>query len=154
VQEVRGQVSKRRGIANEEKILNTYEEVRDVKVIERNTKTIKKNMGTWSLIGRCDGYVASERRIVDSKDRTRHWNEVPIYDEIQLRAYTVMYDAKEAELIERFPDGTTRHTLYPYDEEKWATIQSTVEQKMNTLLLAVEDPEELKRIVFANTVIV
>jgi hypothetical protein len=150
--EVRGQVAKRRGINNEEKILNAYEKVKDVRVTERNTKTIKKDMGTWTLVGRCDGYVASENRIVDSKDRTRHWPQVPLYDEIQLRCYMNMYGAKESELIERFPDGQTRHTLYPLDDAKWATIQKAVEKNVEKLRLAMEDEEELKRIVFANTV--
>jgi hypothetical protein len=151
-EEVRGQVAKRRGLNNEEKILNTYEAVREVKVTERNTKTLKKPMGTWTLVGRCDGYVASENRIVDSKDRTRHWPEVPLYDEIQLRCYMNMYDAKESELIERFPDGTTRHTLYPADPDKWATLQSAVEKGVEKLRLAMENEEDLKRIVYANTV--
>lgn len=150
--EVRGQVAKRRGLNNEEKILNTYEAARDVKVTERNTKTIKKDMGTWTLVGRCDGYVASENRIVDSKDRTRQWPDVPLYDEIQLRCYMNMYDAKESELIERFPNGTTRHTLYPADAEKWATLQAAVDKGMEKLRLAMENEDELKRIVFANTV--
>lgn len=150
--EVRGQVAKRRGLNNEERILNTYESARQVKVTERNTKTIKKNMGSWVMVGRCDGYVASENRIVDSKDRTRFWPQVPLYDEIQLRCYMNMYDAKESELIERFPDGKTRHTLYPADPEKWGTIQTAVEKGVERLRLAMEDEEELKRIIFANTV--
>jgi hypothetical protein len=151
--EVRGQVAKRRGLNNEERILNTYEAVREVKVTERNTKTLKKDMGTWKLVGRCDGYVASENRIVDSKDRTRHWPQVPLYDEIQLRCYMNMYDAKESELIERFPNGETRHTLYPLDAEKWASIQTAVEKGVEKLRLAMENDDELKRIVFANTVV-
>jgi hypothetical protein len=153
-EEVRGQVSKRRGLNNEEKILDSYETAKSVKVTERNTKTLKKDMGTWKLVGRCDGYVASENRIVDSKDRTRFWPEVPLYDEIQLRCYMNMYDAKESELIERFPNGQTRHTLYPADPEKWASIQSAVERGVEKLKLAMTDEEELKRIVFMNTVVV
>jgi hypothetical protein len=150
--EVRGQVAKRRGLNNEEKILNTYETARSVKVTERNTKTIKKDMGTWTLVGRCDGYVASENRIVDSKDRTRFWPEVPLYDEIQLRCYMNMYNAKESELIERFPNGTTRHTLFPADEEKWATLQAAVDKGVEKLRAAMVNEDDLKRIVFANTV--
>jgi hypothetical protein len=150
--EVRGQVAKRRGLINEDRILNTYETTKDVKVTERNTKTIKKDFGTWKLIGRCDGFVESERRIVDSKDRTRHWPEVPVYDEIQMRCYMNMYDAREAELIERFPNGEVRHTMYPADAEKWAALQTAVEKGIETLHRAVTDEEELKRIVFTNTV--
>jgi hypothetical protein len=151
-EEVRGQVAKRRGLSNEESILNTYETARAVKVTERNTKTIKKDMGTWTLVGRCDGYVASENRIVDSKDRTRIWPQVPLYDEIQLRCYMALYDAKESELIERFPNGTTRQTVYPADPAKWATLVTAVDKGMEALRRAKEDEEELKRIVIANTV--
>ncbi len=152
IEEVRGKVSRQRGLNNEEKILDQYESQREVKVTERNTKTIKKSFETFWLIGRCDGYVASESRIVDSKDRTRFWPDVPLYDEIQLRCYMVMYDAKEAELIERFPDGNVRHTKYLNDPEKWKSIENAVTLAVAKMNMAVEDPEELKRIVFENTV--
>lgn len=150
--EVRGKVSKQRGLNNENHILDQYETHRDVKVTERNTKTVKKDFGTFKLVGRCDGYVASENRIVDSKDRTRHWAQVPLYDEIQLRCYMNMYDATESELIERFPGGDVRHTKYTNDPEKWKGIQSAIERGVEKLNLALRDEEELKRIVFANTI--
>ena len=152
VGEVRGKVAKQRGLNNEEAILNTYEAAKDVKVTERNTKTIKKDYGTYKLVGRCDGYVASEDRIVDSKDRTRLWPTVPLYDEIQLRAYMAMYDAKNAELLERFPDKTTRSTLYTNDPSKWQTIHDGIQRGVEKLNLALHDEEELKRVVFLNTV--
>jgi hypothetical protein len=152
VGEVRGQVAKQRGLNNEEKILDTYETVKDVKVTERNTKTIKKDFGTFKLVGRCYGYVASENRFVDSKDRTRLWPEVPLYDEIQLRCYMNMYEAKESELIERFPDRTTRHTKYLNNPEKWGAIESEIRRGVEKLNAALHDEEELKRIVFANGV--
>jgi hypothetical protein len=150
--EIRGQVSKQRGLDNEEKILDGYEAAREVKVTERNTKTIKKDMGTYKLVGRCDGYVADQKRIVDSKDRTRQWPSVPLYDEIQLRCYMQMYDALEAELIERFPNKTERHTLYTNDAEKWKHIQDLIEKNVAKLNEALHNEDELKRIVFANTV--
>jgi len=150
--EIRGQVSKQRGLDNEEKILDGYEAAREVKVTERNTKTIKKDMGNYRLVGRCDGYVADQKRIVDSKDRTRQWPSVPLYDEIQLRCYMQMYDAVESELIERFPNKTERHTLFPNDAGKWKHIHDLIEKNVTKLNDALEDDEELKRIVFANTV--
>jgi hypothetical protein len=150
--EIRGKVSKGRGIQNETAILNQYETQRDVKVTERNTKTIKKDFGTFKLVGRCDGYVAAESRIVDSKDRTRWWPQVPLYDEIQLRCYMNMYDAKESELVERFPDGRVRHTTYTNDPAKWASLQTAIETAVTKLNAIVADEEELKRVVFANTV--
>ena len=153
-EEVRGRVSKQRGLNNEEHILNTYEAARDVKVTERNTKMAKKDFGTFKLIGRCDGYVASQNRIVDSKDRTRFWETVPIYDEIQLRCYMKMYDADESELIERFPGGDTRHTKYTADTEIWDSLEKSIRRAVEKLNLAVTDTDELKRIVYANTVVV
>jgi len=152
IDEIKGKVSRKRGLDNEETILNQYETQRDVKVTERNTKTIKKAFDTYRLVGRCDGYVASENRIVDSKDRTRAWPNVPLYDEIQLRCYMNMYDAKEAELIERFPDGNVRHTKFLNDPEKWKTIESAIVLAVAKMNMLAEDPEELKRIVFENTV--
>jgi hypothetical protein len=150
--EVRGQVSKQRGLRNENTILDQYETQRDVKVTERNTKTVRKDFGTFKLVGRTDGFVASENRIVDSKDRTRHWPQVPLYDEIQLRCYMNMYDAKESELVERFPDGRVRHTTYTNDPAKWASLQTAIETAVTKLNAIVADEEELKRVVFANTV--
>lgn len=152
IDEVKGKVSRRRGLDNEDAILNQYETQRDVKVTERNTKTIKKAFDTFKLVGRCDGYVAAESRIVDSKDRTRVWPNVPLYDEIQLRCYMNMYDAREAELIERFPDGNVRHTKFLNDPKKWETIESAVTLAVAKLNMALNDEEELKRIVFENTI--
>jgi hypothetical protein len=152
IDEIKGKVSRRRGLDNEESILNQYEAHREVKVTERNTKTIKKMFETFKLVGRCDGYVAAESRIVDSKDRTRLWPNVPLYDEIQLRCYMNMYDAREAELIERFPDGNVRHTKYLNDSEKWKSIESAVTLAVAKLNMALNDEEELKRIVFENTI--
>ena len=150
--EIRGKVSKGRGIQNESAILDQYEAHRDVKVTERNTKTLRKDFGTFKLVGRTDGYVASENRIVDSKDRTRWWPQVPLYDEIQLRVYMNMTGATESELVERFPDGRVRHTKYLNDPEKWASLQTAIETAVAKLNAVVSDEEELKRVVFANTV--
>jgi hypothetical protein len=150
--EVRGQVSKQRGIKNENAILDQYETQRDVKVVERNTKMLRKDFGTFKLVGRTDGWVASENRIVDSKDRTRWWPQVPLYDEIQLRCYMVMSGATESELVERFPDGRVRHTKFLNDAEKWSSIQAAIERATEKLNQAITDDEELERIVYANTV--
>jgi len=150
--EVRGQVSKQRGIRNEHVILNQYEEDRGVQVVERNTKMCRKTYKTFRLVGRTDGFVASENRIVDSKDRTRFFESVPLYDEIQLRCYMDMTGVTESELVERFPDGRTRHTKFLNDPEKWKSIEEALERAVKRYTAAVEDPETLKQIVFANTV--
>jgi len=154
VSEVRGAVNQRRGLANENTILNTYEQDTGREVSQRNTKTFKKNFGDFKLIGRTDGHVESMNRIVDSKDRTRKWATVPIYDEIQLRVYMNMANATDSELIERFPDGTKRNTVFVNDPTRWGLIEGGVRSavaKMNAML-DDEDGEELERLVFANSV--
>lgn len=150
--ELRGQVSKRRGLQNETSILNTYETQQKVQVIDRNTKTLRKDYGKFRIIGRIDGYVESERRIVDSKDRTRKWATVPSYDEIQLRCYMNMTGATEAELIERFPDGTMRNTKFLNDPEIWASLQTDIEAAVAQMNSMLGDPEALKELVHKNTV--
>ncbi len=150
--EIRGKVSRQRGLNNENTILDQYETHREVKVTDRNTKTFRKLYGTFRLVGRTDGYVASENRIVDSKDRTRFWAQVPLYDEIQLRCYMDMAGASESELIERFPGGDVRHTKFLNDPEKWRILQEAIEKAVVSLNAAIDNPEELRRIVFANTV--
>lgn len=150
--EVRGKVTKQRGLNNEDAILNNYEKEQDVKVVERNTRMIRKDYTTFKIIGRLDGFVEKENRIVDSKDRTRIWNTVPVYDEVQMRCYMDMTGASQAELVERFPDKTTRTTKYLNDAEKWKAIYDAVQQKVSLINEMVEDAEKLKRIVFLNTV--
>ena len=152
VSEVRGKVSKQRGINNEAKILDTYEVDHEVKVTERNTKTLRKEYETYILSGRTDGWVESENRIVDSKERTRYFADVPLYDEIQLRVYMEMMRCPESELIERFPDGKMRVTKFTNDADKWGAIQKSIEHAVETLRKAMESEEELKRIIFANSV--
>jgi hypothetical protein len=152
VQEIRGKVAKQRGLKNENHILNQYEIANDVKVVERNTRMLKKDYGKFILSGRTDGWVASENRVVDSKDRTRWFPEVPVYDEIQLRVYMNILGCPESELIERFPDGRNRVTKFLNDPEKWDTIQKAIETAVETMNKALVDEEALKRIVFANTI--
>ena len=152
--EVGGRVSKRRGLKNENGILDSYELTNDVKVTERNTKMLKMNFPTYKLIGRIDGFVESENKIVDSKDRTRMWDEVPIYDEIQMRVYMKLTGASQAELIERFPNKTIRMTKFENDPEKWLEIQTKIEEGVETLRGICEQEDKLKELVFANTVCV
>jgi hypothetical protein len=151
-QEIAGKVSCQRGNQHEAGILNDFEATRSVKVTERNAKMYRKDFGRYCLIGKIDGYVATENKVVDSKARTRFWETVPLYDEIQMRVYMRLVGAKEAELIERFPDGTGRTTKYANDEDKWTSLETALDKNVQRLNDILSSPEELKRIVFANTI--
>jgi hypothetical protein len=151
--EVRGAVQKRRGLNNENSILNTYEDENKVQVKDRNTVTFKKLYNGWRLIGRTDGYVEEHQRIVDSKARTRWWPQVPLYDEIQMRVYMELSGAKEAELFEVFPDARTRTTKYVNDPAKWNTIHTQLTEVVGYMHSATVNDEDLLPIIFANTVV-
>jgi hypothetical protein len=152
VSEIRGSVQKQRGLNNENHILDQYEVAQDVRVVERNTKNMRKNFGRFTILGRTDGWVEAENRIVDSKERTRFWTEVPMYDEVQLRVYMEMMGAREAELIERFPGGKMRVTKFINDAQKWNAIQQGIENAVDKMNRIAGDYDELKRIIFINTV--
>ena len=150
--EAKSEVRMKRGLNNENKILNTYEVDHKVEVTERNTKNLNMDFGTFKLTGRTDGWVAAHNRIVDSKDRTRFFPEVPIYDEIQLRTYMKMSGAAEAELIERFPAHPTRTTKFLNDPNQWAVIEDTLTAAVAKMNRILESPTDLERIIRKNTV--
>jgi hypothetical protein len=152
--EVRGAVQKKRGLNNENAILNTYQDEHKVEVKDRNTTTFKKTYDGWRLIGRTDGYVDEHKRIVDSKARTRWWPQVPLYDEIQMRVYMELSGALEAELFEVFPDGRSRTTKYLNDPAKWNTIYGQLVEVVGHMRSAMDNDDVLRDIVFANTVVV
>lgn len=150
--DARGEVSKKRGLQNEDSILNTYESERKVVVTERNTRMLRMEKDDFTLVGRTDGFVAEQNRVVDSKDRTTYWKTVPVYDEIQLRVYMHLLDATDSELIEKFPNGTRRATVFVNDPEEWADIESKlhlVTRRMRDILV---DASSLEELVFKNTV--
>jgi hypothetical protein len=151
--EVRGSVQKKRGLNNENNILNTYQDEHKVEVKDRNTTTFRKLYDGWRLIGRTDGYVDEHKRIVDSKARTRWWPQVPLYDEIQMRVYMELSGAVEAELFEAFPDHRTRTTKYLNDPAKWKTIFDQLVEVVGHMKSATDNDDVLRDIVFANTVV-
>jgi rRNA-processing protein FCF1 len=63
-----------------------------------------------------------------------------------------MYNARESELVERFPNQTTRLTKFENSADKWNAIESAIREGVEKLNRAMTDDEELKRIIFANGV--
>lgn len=150
--DARGEVAKRRGLNNEDKILNNYESDRKVVLTERNSRMLRMEKDTFTLVGRTDGFVADQNRVVDSKNRTRHWDTVPVYDIIQLRVYMHMLNAKDSELIEKFPNGTTRHSVYDNDHEEWADIEASLALAARRMSEILSNASSLEDLVFKNTV--
>lgn len=151
VQEAVSQIYKRRGLANENTILDNHSQDIGEQITERNTKMMRKDMGAYRLIGRIDGWVESKRRVVDSKERKSFVDSPPLYDEIQMRVYMILMDANEAELVERFPDGTVRKTLYANDPEKWNELHQMAVQASELIREIAVNKEKLEEFVTANS---
>lgn len=150
--DARGEVAKKRGLNNEDKILNTYESERKVVLTERNTRMLRMEKDTFTLVGRTDGFVATQNRVVDSKNRTRFFPEVPGYDIIQLRVYMHILNATDSELIEKFPNRPTRHTVFPNDSDEWADIEASLNLATRRMTDILADASSLEDLVFKNTV--
>jgi len=150
--DARGEVAKKRGLNNENTILNTYEADAKVVVTDRNTKMLRMDKEEFVLVGRTDGFVTNLNRVVDSKDRTTYWSTVPVYDEIQLRVYMHILDATDSELIEKFPNGTKRNTVFKNDPEIWADIEAQLRLTTRRMCEILADASSLEDLVFKNTV--
>lgn len=151
VKECASDIHKQRGTNNETEVLNQYEARTKTHVTERNTCMRYLKCGDYNLCGRIDGYVASLNRIVDSKERTVHWPEVPMYDEIQMRVYMELMGCPEAELVERFPNGSTRTTVFERGDSQWSHIHTKLTAAAAEMISASKDRTALLKIVEANT---
>lgn len=151
VRECASDIHKQRGTKNENDVLNQYETRTKTQVTDRNTCMRYLKCGDYNLCGRIDGYVASRNRIIDSKERTVHWPEVPVYDEIQMRVYMELMGCPEAELVERFPNGSTRNTLFERDDAQWSQIHARLTAAAQEMISASKDRSVLLKIIEANT---
>lgn len=151
VKEVASAIQKQRGLRNENQILDNYEKDTKTKVTERNTRMVRKDYGPFVLIGRIDGFVESLKRVVDSKERTYFRSEPPMYDEIQMRVYMDLTSAKDAELVERFPNQEVRKTVYTNDADKWTAIHMAIRTASQEIMDAISDEAKLLRIIESNT---
>lgn len=147
-----GDIIKQRGLRDEDSILNAYAARNDVVVSERNTRTFRKEFPTFVLVGRTDGWVESQNRIIDAKNRKRWWAKIPPYDIIQLRVYMNMSGATDSQLEEKFPDGRHRTTTYANDPADWSKIETALSAAADQLIKIAASESELQRILDLNTV--
>ena len=151
VKECASDIQKQRGTRNENAVLNEYEVATKTVVSDRNTCMRNATYDTFKLCGRIDGYVATLNRIVDSKERTRHWATVPAYDEIQLRVYMELMKCPEAELVERFPNGTRRNTVFKREDVIWKVIYDGLVSAAAEMAEAALNDDALLKIIESNT---
>lgn len=147
-----GNIRMKQGQMKEPTIIQSYAQETKQVVSGQNDKLFRSDMGPYVLGGKTDGYVAAFGRVLEVKSRTQNiLRPPPAYDIIQLRAYMELTNAKEGELREEYPGLPARSTLYVRDPAVWANIHEEICQATDTLQRIVREPEELKRIVLANS---
>lgn len=119
----------KRGVAMEQSILNTSEQIFKQPNIDRNTKLvcmIEDAEYPFILFGRIDA-KNMDGTINEVKTRKSDKKQsVPNYDIIQLRCYMRMNNKSNGDITEHFPNTTIRRTQYIWDDYEWEIIQNSL----------------------------
>lgn len=138
-----------RGKIGEKAVVDDFERQHDDKFTERNDKFFKKKYALNDHVvimgGRVDG-LSKEGRLIEVKNRQRRFfQNVPLYEQVQIMCYQVLTGAKECELIQCF-DGESRVTVVPFDEKLWEDVETAMlsfADKMFSLLGDNDKQDEL-----------
>lgn len=96
-------VSKKRGINEESKILDSYEKVSGKKITKRNSSMYYTKIKGITIGGRIDGFDEKDNKLVEVKNRTyKLFNTIPIYEKVQCEIYMKMLNIDSCVHIERF----------------------------------------------------
>jgi hypothetical protein len=124
-----------RGTALETIALDELSTLRGVPLTDRNAAMVYVRRNEWVLGGRIDGFIAATQTAVEVKNRMRARHirfGPPTYDVLQTRVYVTALrengiENATGELLERFPDGTSRSTSIPHDQREWELIEKAIE---------------------------
>lgn len=128
-------VTTARGTALETRALDELSSLRGVPLTDRNAAMVYVRRNEWVLGGRIDGFIAATQTAVEVKNRMRARHirfGPPTYDVLQTRVYVTALrengiENATGELLERFPDGTSRSTSIPHDQREWELIERAIE---------------------------
>jgi hypothetical protein len=86
------------------------------------------------LGGRFDGYDAERREVVEIKTRQRRHLGAPLYERVQLHAYSHICGVRDARLVESYL-GQRREHAVPFDDALWAEVSAASERFLRQILL-------------------
>lgn len=108
------------GIQQERRALDMHQDKVTDLIIRRNDQCLIKRMGTWTLMGKIDGWSEKESCVVESKNRQNHMmTVVPLYERIQLHTYMELTNTRRSLLLQTFNGDQDVRTVL-FDDELWA----------------------------------
>jgi hypothetical protein len=128
---IQTEINTKRGIVYEKKNLNNYERSNHKRVGCRNSKLYRLVVYEDELLklqisGKVDGIEGEgdDRVLIETKNRrNRLFDEIPLYEKVQMMVYMKMTDIKSSKLLQYYNDEEGVID-YDYDEEFWTEIQS------------------------------
>lgn len=126
---IQTEVNTKRGIINENKNLNNYEFSHKKRVASRNSKLyrlviLKEDDLIVQITGRIDGIEGEgdSRILIETKNRrNRLFNEIRMYERVQMTIYMKMTGITSSKLLEYYNDEEGVLDL-DYDEDLWNEI--------------------------------
>ena len=139
-----------RGKAGEKEVIDDFERTNNVVLSERNSKFFKKifpcDGNVVTLGGRVDG-LSEDGRLVEVKNRQRHFfNQIPVYERIQVTAYMVLTERPQCELVERYA-GQSRVTMVTFDEVFWEKVLSRMLDFAKKMFVMLDDEAAQERLI-------
>lgn len=127
-EEIKRKIYTERGKLYESHAIDDYQKEIDLHIQTPNDFVnrfyIKNNIG-FSIGGRLDGYMINnkgETIIIEVKNRqNKIFDEIPIYEQIQMECYVRMMRAKECIFIQRYDHKNHIKTYYP-NQSLWDEI--------------------------------
>jgi len=122
-------INLKRGIKNEDKIIQNYNKKYKTTVTDNNSKVfyypfieIKKNNTTYKfqISAKIDG-LENDTLIEIKNRRNKLLNKIPTYEQVQLEIYLRILKLQTGKLIENFND-TTKEYIYKPNDELWDNI--------------------------------
>ncbi len=122
-------INLKRGIKNEDKIIQNYNKKYKTTVTDNNSKVfyypfieINKNNTTYKfqISAKIDG-LENDMLIEIKNRRNKLLNKIPTYEQVQLEIYLRILKLQTGKLIENFNDITKEH-IYKSNDELWDNI--------------------------------
>jgi hypothetical protein len=120
-------INKERGIREESKIVNSFEEKTNSIVTDRNNCTYSGRIEDIKIFGRIDGYSEKNGLIEVKHRRNRLFNKIPVYEKVQCEVYMILLDIDKCTHIERY-DGKDVVTEYSSDIKLIQKIKAGLEE--------------------------
>lgn len=140
IDEIKSLIQTEHGTKNEKKSIDMFEKKLDETIGERNERLFTKVIipNELNLCGRIDG-MTENGTLIEMKNRVyRFFDDIPIYEQVQLQAYMHLTEKSEVKYIQTFK-GESRSEIVPFDPSFWESIVSKLVDFNHRFKLLLED---------------